>query len=356
MNRPTLTIRTAPLARNLSRLAHGGKPLLPVLKADAYGVGISAFLPALLSAAEQANQTFSALCIATLDEGLELRELGWQGGILLLGPTAEYQWEDLLDQQICPLLDSADLVAAWTRRAPSHCGILVDTGMSRRGLAAELLSSVLTKLPAGCRVDLATHHACADLPDSEVPPRQKNLWNEKTSAIPVTPYRIHSANSAALLNAFVGDNDTHVRPGLAVYGTDPENLHRIEPVFDLQAPLAEIRTISKGAGISYRHEFVASRTMTIGVVPCGYAHGLPIAAGQTIRPQLGEYRMPIVGRITMDMLLVDLHDIPEKIWSEPVVLMGIDGVRVEDWASASERSSYEILTGLGRRWQRRIAA
>lgn len=331
-----LTIDLDAIAANWRTLsARAGAPAGAAIKADAYGLGavpIARYLVAqgcrdlfVATWAEAATlgDTADGAIVHVL-HGIEAADLPTAKAL----PTAQ------------PILDTAEQAALWHQAAPGRaCDLMVDTGINRLGLAPADLSAT-----QGLKVDiLMSHLACADEPAHPHNARQREAF-----AALGTPHRRRSlANSAG---AYLGPDYVFdlIRPGLALYGGAPcPAATDLAQVARLHARILQLRQLTPGDPVGYGATFIAICPTRLAIVGLGYADGLPRAAGAKALLDGREY--PVVGRVSMDLTAIDVTDAPL--------------LAVGDWleiafdlpttAAASGRSQYELLTGLGHRFQRR---
>jgi alanine racemase len=357
------------LAHNVGLLAglarRSGAATMAVVKADGYGHGaVDVARTALASGA-----TWLGVC--TLEEAAELRAAGIDAPVL--------SWLHLPDEDFAPAVaDAVDLgvssraeldgVAAGARRAgrPARIHLKIDTGLSRNGSTpaawGDLLDATEAARVAG-EVEVAavwSHLAHADAPDHPVIDVQARRLDEAWRAAaqrlggPV-PWR-HLANSAATLTR----PDLHldlVRPGIAVYGLDPleaPDHHGLRPVMTFRTRVVLVKRIAAGEGVSYGHEWTAPDDRVLALVPAGYADGVPRRLGGTMTVQLAGRRRPVVGRVCMDQVVVDLGpadgDVPAVAPGDEVVLFGPGDAgepTAAEWARWLDTIHYEVVTGVG---------
>jgi alanine racemase len=322
MRRSEITIDLGALRRNVERLRGvlGDTELWAVVKADGYGHGAGD----AARAATDAGAT--ALCVATVAEGLALRRRLPEQRIIVLGPT---------DQVREAREAGLELVVAdgsIPEDVPVH--VKLDTGMGRYGFRK------LRALPANV-VGLMTHLATADS-DDEFAARQLARFQEASAGSDLT---LHAANSAAALR-LPGSRFDAVRCGIAIYGlspfgTDPAD-DGLEPVLSWRSELAQVKRLEAGQSTGYGRAFVAERPTWIGVVPVGYADGFRRYLTGTEVLVDGERRR-VVGTVSMDSFAVELpRDLPR---GTPVTLVG-DGLLAEEHARHAGTITYELTTGL----------
>jgi alanine racemase len=322
MPRSEITVDLAALRRNVARLLEvlGGTELWAVVKADAYGHGAAD----AARAATDAGAT--ALCVATVAEGLTLRKLLSEQRILVLGPTEQVR------EAREARLELAVAQPPIPEDVPVH--VKIDTGMGRYGFAE------LPPLSANV-VGLMTHLATADY-DAAFAGRQLDLFRRAATGSKLT---LHAANSAAALRLPESRLDA-VRCGIALYGlspfgTDPRE-DGLEPVLSWRSELAQVKQLEPGQSTGYGRTFVAEHETWIGIVPVGYADGFRRDFSGTEVLVDGERRRA-VGTVSMDSFAVELPG--ELPVGTPVTLIG-DGVLAEEHTRHAGTITYEITTGL----------
>ena len=329
--------------------------LLAVVKADAYGHGAVEVARAAVEAGA------SGLGVATTEEGVQLRRAGIRAPVLLLGYTPPGDAETAVAHDLAVTVFQPDAARA-VSRAAGHLGraarvhIKIDTGMGRVGVAPADAVGLAREIQALEGVTLEgcfTHFATADDPD--VAPARAQLAAFLAAlgdleAAGVRPGLRHAANSAALL-ALPESHLDLVRCGIALYGVAPApHLAGRVPlvrVMRVRARIGHVKRVDRGTPISYGHTYRASRPTTIATIPVGYADGyfrLLSGRGEVL---LHGRRVPVVGRVTMDQMMVDAGDLPVAAGDE-AELWGED-LPVEDVAERAQTISYEVLARLGRR-------
>jgi alanine racemase len=343
------------------RAAAPGAGVMAVVKADAYGHGL---VPCARAALE-AGATW--LGVALLEEAVALRDAGVGGRLLAWLAAPGAPWAECLERDV-----DVSVSATWAleevraaarltgRRARVH--LKIDTGLSRNGATAQdwpgLVAAARAAEVEGLVevVGVWSHLACADTPEHPSVARALAAFEralEVAARAGVRPQVRHLANSAAVL-AIPASHYDLVRVGIAMYGLTPgEEIGSAEslglvPVMSLRARLASVKRVPAGSGVSYGHSHVTSSETTLGVVPLGYADGLPRAA-ENAGPVLAAGRTrPIAGRVCMDQVVVELGDDAAAPGDE-VVLFGAEGPSAQDWALACGTIGYEIVTRIGPR-------
>jgi alanine racemase len=365
--RAWVEIDLAALTHNVKQLKNLLSPhtqLMAVVKADAYGHGAIAVSQTALQAGA------SWLGVATIPEGIELREAGIEAPILLLGATntpaqvkAIAQWH--LQPTICTAKQAlifSEVLVSINQSLPVHAKL--DTGMSRLGTSWEEATEfvqLVKRLPNLKLASIYSHLATADSPDTAVMKEQHQRFKRAIAQIQtagINPRRLHLANSAAAL----ADPDLHydlVRVGLATYGLYPapnlQNIVDLKPAMQVKARVTQVKTIEAGTGVSYGHQFVAGRQTQIAVVGVGYADGIPRNLSNKMQVLIRGQFVPQVGAVTMDQLMLDVTDIPDLEVGEVVTLLGKDGenkISADDWAATLGTISWEIICGFKHRLPR----
>ncbi len=353
-----LTVDLGAVARNYRRLAGraGGAAVAGVVKADAYGLGMDRVAPTLFEAGCR------SFFVAHLAEALALRPL-------LPEDTEIFVLNGLLpgDERLCaengirPVLNSLEHVAAWGalgvstgRRLPA--AIQVDSGMSRLGLSPDEVAALAADprcLAAIETVLVMSHLACADEPDHPANEAQLAAFEALSARLPAA--RRSLANSAGLFLDARFRFDL-ARPGIALYGGAPTGgrPNPMEPVVRLDARVIQLRDVPAGAGIGYGFTVVADRPMRLATLSVGYADGWLRAASNRGAAYLDGRRLPIVGRVSMDSIIVEAGEAPLAA-GDRVELLG-DHATLEAAAEAAGTIPYEILTALGSRYERRYVS
>lgn len=341
------------------RAAADGRELLLVVKADAYGHGA-------VEMAEAAEQEGVAhLGVATLHEGIQLRQAGCRLPIVVLSPLLPSEIREAvahdLDPTVCDLEFAAALSAEAERAGrPARCHVEIDTGMGRIGVHegdAEAFLERLVALPAVRLASLYTHFPDADSADLSFARGQIERFLslvERLKARGIRPARLHAANSAGTLNLPEARLDW-VRVGLLAYGHTPPHSRvaiELQPVMSLKSRLVQVRDLPAGSPVSYGRTFVTPGPMRVGVVAVGYGHGYSWLLSSRGHMLVGGRRVPILGRVTMDLTMVDVTGVPGAAVGDEVVLFGEQGgieLPLEEVAKGSETLPYEIMCTIGKR-------
>ena len=327
--------------------------VLGVVKADAYGHGLVPVAQALAGSSD-------ALGVATFEEGLVLKKTGIQRPILLMeGVFSAEQLQEASAQdlnlvvhqpwQLAMLLE-ADLPA------PVGVWLKVDTGMHRLGIAdngCALFWQQLKNSPNVSDLVLMSHLACADEPDHALNRRQGELFQQLKSSVGAQQASL--ANSAATLDR-VDFHHEWVRPGLMLYGASPFADRSaaslgLKPAMHLQSRIISRSTVLPGESVGYGATWTAAARTEVAVVAIGYGDGYPRHIGKSTQVLIKGQRCPVVGRVSMDMITVDVSVVPEVGPNTPVTLWG-PGLPVEEVAQWANTVNYELLCQVTGRVQR----
>ena len=354
MRRVVATVNMAALAHNLAvvRKRASGSRIYAVVKADAYGHGLDNTVSAFA-----ATDGFAVAC---MDEALELRALDPHSNILVL--------EGMFDgrELAAAKAEKLEIVVHddWQLRLLERDGVQgirrvwakFDSGMHRLGFPPEKADEVRTRLAAlGINTPgVMSHLACADEPDRDDTDRQLAAFAAVREKFPGSPASL--ANSAGVLL----HPETHldwVRPGLMLYGVSPlldrngEDFD-LQPALTLSARLLSIQDVAAGESVGYGATWQAPRACRIGIVSIGYGDGYPWRAAATGEALVRGTRVPLAGRVSMDMLGVDITELPAAEVGDEVILWG-EGLPIEEIARAVGTSPYELVCRLSRRVPRR---
>lgn len=359
---PTLaTIDLAALAHNLAIVRrHLPSPceILAVVKANAYGHGAAAISKRLIQLG------VPRLGVATIQEGIVLREAGLRAPILVMGALLPNQLPDLLAAELTPVVherEIADRLAtlARSRPEPYPVHIKVDTGMGRLGLAPDqvlpLLQSSSFKGPLKAE-GLMTHLADADSQDPDYTNMQIVRFRSVVSQAEAAGLSIpllHVANSAAIL-CYPSAHFSMVRPGLMLYGyqSSPASPAELKPILTLSTKVVQVRNLPQGESVSYGRSHRTSRPSRIAILPIGYADGYNRLLSNRGQVLIKGRRAGIVGRVCMDMTLADVTDIPDVMTGDEAILIGRQGdaqISAADIAAWLETIPYEVLCTIGPR-------
>jgi alanine racemase len=301
--------------------------------------------------------------VATVDEGAELREAGIKNEILVLSPILETEIAAVAQHHLAITISSSEIAMAVAREAGGRtidAHVEVDTGMGRTGVAEETAFEEIRTIASAPGVRLRgvyTHFPVSDT-DPEFTKAQIQRFLalvENLRASGIDPGIVHSANTAAI-DAIPESRMDMIRPGLVAYGLHPYGAAtavNVKPIMSWKSRIARVRRFPAGSTISYARSFVTARESLIGVVPVGYGHGYPFHLSGRGHMLVGGMRVPIVGRVTMDMTMVDLTDVPNApVPGDEVVLVGWQGseaITFHDIAQWGDTIAYEVMCGISKR-------
>lgn len=352
MSRPAkLTIDLAALKFNLERVRAFAphSSIIAMVKANAYGHGLIHAASALSSA--------EALGVACLEEALQLRDAGITQPIFLM--EGIFQADELTEvakhqlSLVVHHLPQVEMLEKTNVTTPLTVWLKINTGMNRLGLTLDDFPKVYERLNALSYIrkpmGLMTHFAEADSKDPTATQNQIEIFERITKNY-TGPRSL--ANSAAILK-WPSAHVDWVRPGLMLYGASPfldeTGLdYGLQPVMTLSSRIIAINHLKKGDKVGYGGTWVAPHEMTIGVVGAGYGDGYPQFTENGAPVLVNQTICPLVGRVSMDMLTVDLREVPDAKIDDPVVLWGA-GLPVETVAKCARTSAYELMTRMTRR-------
>ena len=350
LNRAWMEVDLGALVRNARALRdRAGVGLIPMIKADAYGLGAVEAAHALESLSPVAYG------VATVDEGRELRMAGISRPIIVFTPLLEADLAGAHAASLTPTLGSADSIVAWSRLGGDY-DLSIDTGMARAGLAWREVPGALEVLREHPPSGAFTHFHSPGLPGPSMD-EQERRFREAIDMLPSRPRILHTDSSAAIVRHGESQWDA-VRPGIFMYGVGSGEGAALDPehVVTVRAPIVEIRDVEPGDTVSYEATWTAPARRRIATLSIGYADGYPRnASGKGVGVVRGRI-VPIAGRVTMDMIMIDITDSGAEI-GDAVTLIGDPSklpapVDVQSVASIAAMSPYELLAGLRGRLSR----
>lgn len=358
--RPTLKVDLSALRYNYDVLKKrvGNVTVAASVKANAYGLGIKPVARALYGAGCR------VFFVATAGEGKILREaIGDTPSIYVLNGPASRDLRLVFGSDLKPVINSLEQARLWASAAepvgsPPFAALHIDTGMNRLGFTPNeaVTLSRNKKLFNSLGVDLIMSHlACAEDASHPMNAAQLSAFKRASARFPLKP--LSFANSAGI---YLGKpyHFQMVRPGLALYGakatTHPQQ-ENTKPVMSLHAPILQIRALKKGESIGYGATFVAESDMTLATLGVGYADGIPVASSGTTKMRRGYgtlfgKRIPIVGRVSMDLTVVDISKMDKPVKCGETVMFRGDQLNRD--ANDIGTIPYELLSRLGERCRR----
>ena len=352
------------IASNVEAIhARSKADVIAVVKADGYGHGAQAVAEACFEAGAV------MVAVAEVEEGLALREGGVNGPILVfLGATDTSEVAHAVAQDLFLVVWDVERAraiseAATVLRRTARVHFKVDTGLTRLGAPMKEAAARYRAIAALPHIEIDgvfTHFATADDPEPSNDRAQLERFREVLSMLPDRPRLVHAAASAGVAAFGPMDGMNAVRTGLSVYGLHAAphlaNAMALRPALSWRSRVLRIASVPAGTGVSYGHEYRLPRDGRIATVPVGYGDGLPRVAGKRGAVLLRGRRVGFAGRICMDLVMLDVTDIPDAREGDEVVLIGAQaGAKqtAEELAAACDTINYEIVTGLRRRVPRR---
>lgn len=356
MSRPTKALIDLTALRHNYRLAQALAPAsnnIAIIKANAYGHGA---IPIAKSLDDLAS-TFGVACI---EEALDLREAGIKQPILLLeGAFTEDELDIAAKQNFWLVIDNQNqLDAILNAKLPSKLTVWlgIDSGMHRLGFQPDQVQQAFRQLEMSNNVyssiTVASHFACADELDNSFTSEQISCFNQALEGLTAS----HSlANSAGLL-AWPEAHRTYNRPGYMLYGATPfnvpqENADKLKPVMTLQSAIISLRDVQTDESVGYGCSWTAQRPSQIATIAIGYGDGYPRHAPSGTPVIINDERCPLVGRVSMDMITVDVTDLKQVAIGDPVELWG-NSLSVNEVATHAGTIGYELLTRMPMRTPR----
>lgn len=365
----SITINLDSLRRNLAtarRLSAGSKQFATI-KADAYGHGAVAVAQALCSiewqkrfldrppaTAEPENGTADGFAVVTLGEAIELRESGIEQPILVLqGPQNSAACESMREHSLWPVIHDLDQYGWYREQANCHsleAWLKVDTGMGRLGVQPAQASRILNTKDEVYWMGLMTHFACSDELDNPFTDQQLAAFNSVASDQPLSR---SLANSSAVL-AWPQTRADWARPGIMLYGCNPLDRElppgvSLEPAMRVQAPVISIKQIPAGSGIGYAQRYICAEDMPVAYIALGYRDGLPRVLDESASVVLQGQPCPIIGRVSMDSIAVDVRSVPTVSVGTLAEFWGVEA-SINALAQSAGTINYELLTSIrGRR-------
>jgi alanine racemase len=355
-----LTIDLDALVANWRKLESQGVPAecSAVVKANAYGCGTEPVVRALASAG---CKTFF---VATLDEARAARAAAKSAAIYVLSGCFQNCGDTFAELNCQPVIGDLNELAEWDvfcRRSGWSGGaaIHIDTGMNRLGLSPQDAHGIVPRIHAGDHgiTLVMSHLACAENPQHPLNARQLTTFREIAQQFTGVPASLANSSGCFLGSQFQFDL---LRPGAALYGVNPtpDADNPMRPVVDLKTRIIQVREVERGDTVGYGATWTARRPTRLAIVSTGYADGYFRTAGSTDGTRSADVvvagkRCPIAGRISMDLIAIDITDLPEKAVrrGHMVTLLG-DGITVDELGHHFGTIGYEVLTSLGRRYAR----
>lgn len=353
---PVARIDLAALQHNLERVKQlaPNSRVMSVIKADAYGHGAVQVAQALHKS--------DAFAVARLDEGLQLRASGIQQSIVVLeGVTSINDMQVAAENSLSLVFHHAsqlELITTVTLHQPlSFCWLMLETGMHRLGLPNQDVKKALQVLSTSPNISgnigLMSHFANSDLVDD---PRNQQQLDKLIDCAEQYGLETSMANSAAILS-MTASHKGWVRPGIMLYGASPfenktANELGLKPVMLLTSRLIAIQQIDAGSQVGYGGSWTAQKASRIGIVSIGYADGYSRHLSNVGSVVINNQKVRVLGRVSMDMIAIDLEDANAVAIGDEVIMWGTDLLTVDDVANSANTISYELLCQLSERVKR----
>lgn len=331
--------------------------IMAVIKDDAYGCGA---LPVARVLEQEGNVEYFA--VARTSEARALRQSGIKNSILVLGKATEGELRWGNSEKICFTCNDLEDLKRWSAlQIPIQYHLNCDTGMSRLGILPEDSEQVMQQTasaPHLTMIGIFTHMAAADLPNTQSVALQQQRFLSVLAHLQragITPKQIHYANSATLLRFPPLDSCTMVRPGIALYGCQPDPHQQFEPelkpVVSLSGSVVSLRTLPASSAVSYGGNYITQKATTIATIGMGYAQGVPRYLSSRGEMLIGGKRYPIAGNVTMDYCMLDLGSASTVNIGDEAVCLGTQGneiITADAVALVGKTIGYEVLCNLGR--------
>jgi alanine racemase len=329
------------LQRNAAALAQrAGAPLLPMIKADAYGLGAIPVARVL----EPLDPW--GYGVATILEGLELRAAGITRPIVIFTPLDDEELGDVRAAALTPSLSRGESIDRWRAEGGGAWHLAIDTGMSRAGARWDEVDALRDAISRCPPEGAYTHFHSAELNDDSSD-EQERRFRDAVASLPERPEILHTENSAAIARRD-GSDWTCVRPGIFLYGVGGWDgaVVEPEPVVHVRARIIDLRRVRDGETVSYDATYRAVGERRIATLGIGYADGYPRSLSNRGSARLGARHVCVAGVVTMDMTMVDVSETPCALGDVATLIGGDASLNVATVARVAEMSPYELLTGL----------
>lgn len=350
-NTATLDVDLAALRQNyrLLQQQHARRSIAAVVKADAYGLGMKAVSSALW------QEGCRAFFVATLQEGLALRRHLPEARIGVFNGLLAGEEKKFIASRLAPVLNDPGQVERWAAKASLSCPAMlhVDTGMTRLGLSHAELEQAASRFPQllSSLACVISHLACANEPAHPQNERQLARFRAALALLPGVKASLCNSSGHFLPVDFHFDFG---RPGCALYGINPTSgANPMRHVATLSAPIIQLRTLDKAEDVGYGATVRAPAGSRIAIAALGYADGWMRQLGNRFHAFIGEYKAPVLGRVSMDMTALDVSHVPAQLLSKGRAEFISPRQTVDDVAQACGTIGYEVFTRIGSRVERR---
>ena len=326
----------------------GEHKIIPVLKCDAYGLGIVSLAKALV------GSSVSIAAVANVAEATILRQSKYRGNVMIFAPVSslsEAEIDECVKHQFSPTISSLNCVTRLKSYPQAHnlsLHLNIETGMHRYGAEPNSELLALKNLPLS--IESVYSHLPRQFDQEDSDQRVANFRTvAKGLRLPCHIYR--TSNALTLQTKRLKEFD-YTRVGLGLYGINPSGtasgVATLTPAIRVHSSIACIREVLQGMGAGYDHDFVAKRDTRLAVIPVGYFHGLPLSASGKLRFLINGIQVPQVGQIGMDATLVDVTEVSQPRLGDEIVLFDGSTNAMRQWCEASKLSAWEVLTGLAK--------
>ena len=323
---------------------------IAIIKANAYGHGMVQIAKSLIDA--------DAFGVARIDEAIQLREAGITTPILLLeGFSSQSELELICEQGLDSVIHNEEQIKLLEKLKNKTINVVlkIDSGMHRLGFDPVKVSDAVQRLNKCSSVKkpfmLMTHLANADDKQDKKTVKQIDVFYKSIESLSENETSI--ANSAGILG-WPQSHSSYNRPGIMLYGVSPfidstASLHNLKPVMTLSSKIISIKQVKKGEAIGYGGTYVCDKDMNVGIVAIGYGDGYPRHAKTGTPILVDGIRCPLLGRVSMDMICVDLSELSEGVKVNDEVTLWGEGLPIEEIAGCSETIGYDLLCGITKR-------
>ncbi len=352
MNKTYLEVRKDLFLENVKKIENYISPrkIIPVLKANAYGTYLNRDLDCI--------NHFDIIALARVDEGIEVRKLGYQKEIFILNQPALEELEDIYRYQLTIGISLPEMIDKITQPVKVH--LEIETGMNRTGIVLKDLENVIERIKKNPNITVEgiyTHFSSADI-DISYTEKQIQIFQEAVSLVKkeFPLIYIHSSASSGLLN-YKDNVSNYTRPGILLYGYEPfpmaKNLIPVEPITELVTEITFLKDVEENTPISYNQTYLTKSKTKIATIPIGYADGFRRILSNHQEVFVNGKRCPVIGNICMDSCMIDVTGIDCKV-GDKVILWDNQNITLEEISKNSNTISYEILSTISERIHRII--
>ena len=320
--------------------------IMPIIKANAYGTYINTRLDVI--------NEFEIVGVATVDEGVQIRKLGYQKDIFILNQPAISEMNKMIENDLVIGLSSSDFLREIQKQNKSiRVHLEIETGMGRTGISLEQIASFLEEIQKTNQIKVEgiyTHLSSPDIDDSYTK-QQLKLFQKAVEKIKNVKY-IHVAASNAIIN-YPEAQYNLVRPGMILYGYESaegiQEKIKLKPVAKLKSKITLLKTVKKGSSISYGRSFITTRESKIATIPIGYADGFRRELSNNGHVVIRGHKVPIVGKVCMDGFMVDVTDLEEVEVGDDVWIWDNEHITLDEVAHKCNTINYEIISTISAR-------